>query len=78
MHRFKILFISIIAVLFTSCSTGNLAYKQGDYYKACLESIDFLRSNPKSKKAQTVLLEAYPLALKNAQRDIDNALFHFD
>ena len=74
MHRFKILLFSIIAFLFTSCSTGNLAYKQGDYYKACLESIDFLRSNPKSKKAQTVLLEAYPLALKNAQRDIDNAL----
>ncbi len=74
MKKIKYLVISILAFLFTFCSTGNVAYKQGDYYKACLESIDFLRSNPKSKKAQTVLLEAYPLAIKNAQRDIDNAL----
>ncbi len=68
------LIIGFIAFVISSCSTGSTAYKQGDYYKACIEAVERLRSNPKSKKAQTVLSDAYPMAQKTAQREIDNAL----
>lgn len=68
------LFLCLLTIIATACSTGSTSYKHGDYYKACLESIDRLRSNPKSDKSQSVLLNSYPLALKTAQREIDNAL----
>ena len=68
------LFLCLLSILVVSCSTGSNSYKHGDYYKACLESIDRLRSSPKNDKSQSVLVSAYPLALKTAQRDIDNAL----
>ncbi|MDD4968279.1 MAG: hypothetical protein PHT07_02500 [Paludibacter sp.] len=70
----SILFFIVVVIIATSCATGNTAYKHGDYYKACLESIDRLRSNPKSSKSQDVLVKAYPLAQKTALREIDNAL----
>lgn len=63
----------VIVLLITSCSTGNKAYRHGDYYRACIESIDRLRSNPTSKKSQTVLVKAYPLATQTALREIQNA-----
>lgn len=68
------LFLYLVALITTACSTGSTSYKHGDYYKACLESIERLRSNPKSNKSQSVLVNAYPLAQKTAQREIDNAL----
>jgi hypothetical protein len=71
---YQLLFLCLVAFLITSCSTGSTAYKRGDYFKACLESIERLRSNPKSEKAQSVLVKAYPLAIKTGQREIDNAL----
>jgi hypothetical protein len=70
----QFLFLCFIAIIATACSTGSTSYKHGDYYKACLESIDRLRSNPKSSKSQSVLVTAYPLAKKTALREIDNAL----
>lgn len=69
-----LLLFSIVAFIITSCSTGQKAYKHGDYYKACLESIDRLRSKPDNKKAQDALTQAYPMAQKTALREIDNAL----
>lgn len=75
MKKFHSFFLFCFVILFaTSCSTGNTAYKRGDYHKACLESIERLRSNPKNKDAQAVLINAYPLAQKTALREIDNAL----
>ncbi|MDR3653794.1 MAG: hypothetical protein P4L34_12605 [Paludibacter sp.] len=68
-----LLFCSVI-ISVTSCSTGSKSYQHGDYYKACLESIDRLRSSPKNTKAQSVLVSSYPLAQQAAQREIDNAL----
>lgn len=68
------LFLYLVALITTAYSTGSTSYKHGDYYKACLESIERLRSNPKSNKSQSVLVNAYPLAQKTAQREIDNAL----
>jgi hypothetical protein len=70
----QFLFLCFIVIIATACSTGSTSYKHGDYYKACLESIDRLRSNPKSSKSQSVLVTAYPLAKKTALREIDNAL----
>lgn len=68
------LFLCAIALIVTACSTGSTSYKHGDYNKACLEAIGRLRSNPKNSKSQSVLLNAYPLAQKTAQREIDNVL----
>jgi len=68
------LLFCVIAIVVASCSTGNMAYKRGDYYQACLESIDRLRANPKNKTSQNVLIQAYPLAQTTALREIDNAL----
>lgn len=68
-----LLFYSLVILIVTSCSTGSRAYKQGDYFRACIESIERLRSNPKSEKPQSVLTNAYPLALKMAEREIANA-----
>lgn len=70
----QLLFLSILVLYISSCSTGSTAYKRGDYYKACLEAVERLRSNPKSKASQKVLTDAYPLAQKTALREIDNAL----
>jgi hypothetical protein len=68
-----LIFLSLIVLVISSCSTGSVAYKRGDYYKATLESIERLRSNPKSEKSQDVLTKSYPLALKSAEREIQNA-----
>lgn len=64
--------ITIILVA-TSCSTGYKAYKKGDYYKAAFDAVDKLKSSPGSEKAQYVLSKTYPLALQDAQREIEYA-----
>jgi len=68
-----ILLFLLVTIILISCSTGSTAYKHGDYYKECLESVGRLRSNPDSKKSQDILIKAYPLAKKMAQREIENA-----
>lgn len=70
---YQFLLLCFVVLFVSACSTGHNAYKQGDYYKACFEAIERLRSNPNSKKSQFVLTKAYPLAKKEAQREIDNA-----
>jgi len=70
---YKTLIISIISFLVMACSSGNKAYKRGDYFKACMESIDRLRNSPGNEKSQYVLMNSYPLAQKEAQREIANA-----
>ena len=70
----RFLFFCLITFVGTACSTSGLrSYNHGDYYKACLESIDKLRSNAKNDKAQFVLTNSYPLAQKAALREIENA-----
>lgn len=70
---FQFILLCFVIIFVSSCSSGYNAYKHGDYYKACLESIDRLRSNPNSKKPQEVLISAYPLAQKTALHEVDNA-----
>ncbi len=64
--------ITIILVA-TSCSTGYNAYKKGDYYKAAIDAVEKLKSTPGSDKAEYVLTKTYPLALQDAQREIEYA-----
>lgn len=75
---YKFLTLSFIIVIFASCNSSYKSYKQGNYYKACIEAIDKLRSKPKDEKAQMVLTKAYPLAQQLAQREINNALLRND
>jgi hypothetical protein len=72
--------ISFLILIFTvtSCSSGYNSYKKGDYYKACIDAVDKLKSNPKNEKAQFVLSKTYPLAQQQAIREIDNALLQND
>ena len=70
----QILLFSFVIFLVSSCSSGKTAYQHGDYYKACLEAIDRLRSSPTNKNAQSVLVQAYPLVQTTALREIDNAM----
>lgn len=69
----QLLFASLVIIFVTSCRSGYNTYKQGDYYRASMEAIERLRSKPGNKKSQYVLTNAYPMALKSAQREIDNA-----
>lgn len=64
----------LLLLLVSSCNTAQKAYRKGDYYKATIEAIDRLRSKPDNSKAQTILLNAYPMAQKTALREIENAL----
>ena len=70
---YHLLFSLLVVLIVSSCSSGNKAYKKGDYFKACQESIDRLRSNPKNEKAAYVLTSSYPLAQQTAERTIQNA-----
>lgn len=71
--QLQLFIIAVIALTISACSTGYSTYKHGDYYKACLEAIDRLRSRPGNNKAQFVLTKSYPLAKKTAEREIENA-----
>ncbi|GHT86670.1 hypothetical protein FACS18947_6670 [Bacteroidia bacterium] len=48
--------------------------RQGDYYTASMEAVNKLRSSPDKQEVQSILTSAYPLAVKMALREIDNAL----
>lgn len=69
-NSFLIICIIIIA---NACSSGYNAYKKGDYYKASMDAIERLKTNPYHEKSQFTLTKAYPLAQKNAMRMIENA-----
>ncbi|HZH71151.1 MAG TPA: hypothetical protein VFD91_01560 [Mariniphaga sp.] len=65
------LLLSLIAIIFTSCSSGKKAFQQGDYFIAVSKAVDRLRSSPDNKKAASVLHEAYQYALEWSQEEID-------
>ena len=62
------------ALLLGACSSGLKAYQQGDYLRASTLAAERLRSKPNHKKAQAALANAYPLAVSDGMRRIDNAL----
>ncbi len=65
--------IFIVLVFLNSCSAGYRAYKKGNYYQACVESVEMLMKSPTNQKAQFTLSKAYPLAMNIAQREIEKA-----
>ncbi|MDO9154854.1 MAG: hypothetical protein Q7U47_14300 [Paludibacter sp.] len=69
----SIIVFSFLIFFTLSCSSGYRALKKGDYYKASIESIEMLRTNPTNQKAQFVFVKSYPLAIKAAQREINIA-----
>ena len=72
-RTYYFLFTVLAVFILSACSSGHTAYKRGDYFKACFEAIDHLKTSPNSEKSQFVLSKAYPLALKTATREIENA-----
>ncbi len=51
-----------------ACSSGNNAYRQGDYLRASTEAVQRLRTAATNKKARAVLESAYPLCVTDALR----------
>jgi hypothetical protein len=67
--------MAIAGVLLTACkSTGQKALSKGDYYTACLQAIEKLRSSPDNAKAASALEQAYPLAVDYTQRETERLL----
>lgn len=61
-------------ILLAGCTAGKKAFESGNYYGAVHTSVERLRSSPDHKKAAQVLKEAYPMALKWTQDEIDLTL----
>lgn len=70
----KLSALALTLWLMAACSSGLKAYQKGDYYKASVQAAERLRSKPTHQKAQTALANAYPMAVQNASRMINNAL----
>jgi len=68
-----LLLLIVTTLLCVNCSSSRKALQHGDYYNASMNAIKTLRSNPKSKKSVEVLQQAYPLAIENSLRKIQNA-----
>lgn len=64
------IFPFIMCLLLAGCASGIKSYQRGDYYQACEEAVNRLRSSPNNGDARTALMNAYPLAKANAERDI--------
>ncbi|MDR2802264.1 MAG: hypothetical protein LBB31_03500 [Prevotellaceae bacterium] len=76
MKLFTVISTVVVAgVLLAACkSTGQKALSKGDYYTACLQSIEKLRSSPDNVKAADALAQAYPLAVDYTQRESQRLL----
>ena len=68
-------FIIVTTLAFTglvSCkTTGMKALKQGNYYAACIQAIDKLRSSPDNTKAKDALSQAYSLAVNYTESEAE-------
>jgi len=73
MRTINHLLIFVIVFAAVSCTSPTKLYRSGQYNQAVTEAVRKLRSSPGNKKSQEVLLQAYPMAVKTALRDIDNA-----
>lgn len=59
------IYLFLISVLFIvqSCSTGQSAFKKGNYYDATIQAVNTLRVKSDSKKSLEVVQKSYPMAL---------------
>ncbi len=67
----KTIFLILPVLVLFACSTGKKAMEKGDYFSAVSKAVQRLQSNPKSKNAQSVVKESYPLAIQWSQDEID-------
>ncbi|MDR1055327.1 MAG: hypothetical protein LBL90_05785 [Prevotellaceae bacterium] len=76
MKLYRCIFTVLIAtVVFTACkSTGQKALNKGDYFTACLQAIEKLRSSSNNEKAIDALSKAYPLAITYIGREVERLL----
>ena len=63
-----IIFALLIA---QACSTGQSAFRNGNYYDATMQSVNNLRINPDSKKSLEVIQQSYPMALDYYRQKIN-------
>ncbi len=74
MEKTQIIFVLLMSLLLSSCSSGKKSLERGNYYEAVIKSIERLRSNPDNKNAKQTLKDAYPLAIETMTSEIDNLL----
>lgn len=70
----SILFVCIIALIVSSCSSGKKALQKGDYFSALYKAVDRLKSSPDNKNATKVLREGYSMTLEWTQEELDQVL----
>jgi hypothetical protein len=64
--------VFLIGVLvLSSCSTGKVAYRKGNYYDATMQSVQHLRLKPESANALETIKKSYPMALEFNQQKIN-------
>jgi tetratricopeptide (TPR) repeat protein len=62
----------ILIVLFSNCSkSGTKALEKGNYYEAVIQSVEKLKKNTDNEKSTQVLPEAYKMASRELNRDIE-------
>ncbi len=69
-----LLFLISSFLLLNSCSTGEKALQQGNYYDAILKAANRLSSDPDNRKATQVVRDGYPMAIAYYQEEIDQVL----
>lgn len=74
MKRYLPLIVILLLPLMISCSSGEKAMEKGNYYEAVMKSIKRLRSNPNKQKALQTIKQAYPLAVRYHQQQIQQTL----
>jgi hypothetical protein len=62
-----------LSILIVGCTTGKNALQKGNYDASVSKAVDRLKNSPKNTEAIDVLATAYPLALKDHLRKIDEA-----
>ncbi|GHU72823.1 hypothetical protein FACS189413_16450 [Bacteroidia bacterium] len=71
-HSLTIALCATLLILTGCKSTGQKALSRGDYYSACIQAIEKLRSSPNNNDAANALAVAYPLLVNYADREIDH------
>jgi len=72
--KYRLLLVSLMAILLASCSTGKKALQKGEYYSAIMQAVDRLKSSPDNKNASNVIREGYPMMLDWTQEEMDQVL----
>jgi hypothetical protein len=68
--KFIIIAILTTATLAGCKSSGLRALTQGNYFAACIQAIEKLRSSPDNSKAINALKQAYPLAVNYTESEV--------